>query len=133
MSKAEVSLCIRGAGSTVDMRELERPRELGSKVTEAPRYLGNWPHWEGRLTTLITHRVKAIHEGYWSCKGFWTRQVPLQMKRGLFFGMVLNTALSGLEAECPSYAQVEELDVIVMHYARKLLGCLLYTSDAADE
>ena len=35
---------------------------------------------------------------------------------------MLNTALSGLEAECPSDAQLEKLDGVVMHKARKLLG-----------
>ena len=61
-----------------------------------------------RLEIRCLKKKKAIQEAYWTCKGFWARPLPLEMKRSHFLGMVVNTALSGLEAECPTYKQVED-------------------------
>ena len=122
LGKTEYTFCVRGPGADKDMKTLQAQDAVQGKVKSVARYLGSWLAWNGTLTVTFKKRIDAVHEAYWTCKGFWGRKVPLTVKRGTFIGLVYNTALSGLEAEVPTYRQMKRLESVIMKYARKLLG-----------
>ena len=62
--KAEYSVHLRGEGTKAEMLTLEQPGTLAGKLVQAPRYLGNWLHYEGLLTCTIDKRVAATEESY---------------------------------------------------------------------
>ena len=61
------------------------------------------------LTLLMAKCILAVHEAYWTCEGFWSRNLSSDLERGTLIGLGYNTALSGLGAEVPTYKQMQRL------------------------
>ena len=92
------------------------------KLKHATRYLGAWPKYNGSTDLVVTKRCKAAQEAYYAFGEAWRTSVPMREKAMIFKGQVINTLLSGLEAEVLRVCDYEKLEKCMLGLARELCG-----------
>ena len=81
--------------------------------------------WEKRHPSLMSfpRRRQATMKAFYSVGQLWYEsRVSWRLKRCFFISRVVNTALSGIEASCPSKAQYQALTSLVTCLARRVMA-----------
>ena len=107
--KEELLMHLVGTGSLAD-RSLVREEH----VSTVARYLGSHLGEKASFTHELPRRRQATMAAFYSVGQLWYEsRVSWRLKRCFFTSRVVNTALSGTEAFCPSKAQYQALTSLV--------------------
>ena len=71
---------------------------------------------------VVEKRCKAAKEAYYGMNKAWTSSVSLRTKANVYKGLVVNTLMSGLEAETLRACDFDKLEKCMMGLARRLVG-----------
>ena len=104
------------------MTKLET-HQLGS-LKKAARYLGAFATHNLSTQTVVDKRCHAAKEAFYGMGRAWKTSISLKTKAGVFKGQVVNTLLSGLEAETLRTCDFDKLEKCQMQLARTLVGSL---------
>ena len=101
-----------GAGSLADRRKVgECQVQLPGKVVTVARHLGS--HLGEKASFVYPRRRQAMMTAFYSVGQLWYEsRVSWRLKRCLFTSRVVNTALSGIEAFCPSKSTIPSAHVV---------------------
>ena len=98
----------------------ERGRSLPGKVVTVARHLGSHLGEKASFTHELPRRRQATVAAFYSVGQLWYEsRVSWRLKRCFFISRVVNTALSCIEAFCPSKAQYQALTSLVTCLARR--------------
>ena len=124
--KQELLMHLVGAGSLADRRLVREGQvSLPGKVFTVARHLGSHLGEKASFTHELPRRRQATMTAFYSVGQLWyVIRVSWRLKRCFFISRVVNTALSGIEALCPSKAQYQALTSLVTCLARRVMaGC----------
>ena len=122
--KEELLMHLVGTGSLAD-RLLVREEQvsLPGKVVTVARHLGSHLGEKASFTHELPRRRQATMAAFYSVGQLWYKsRVSWRLKRCFFISRVVNTALSGIEAFCPSKAQYQALTSLVTCLARRVMA-----------
>ena len=113
-----------GEGSFTDRRLVRDGKvSLPGKVVTVARHLGSHFGEKASVAHELPRRRQATMTAFYSVGQLWYEsRVPWRLKRCFFIGRVVNTALSGIEAFCPSKAQYQSLTSLVTCLARRVMA-----------
>ena len=113
-----------GAGKVEKTRGIARRLEAAmlGDLKKIARYLGAGLQDDLGTATVVDKRCKGAREAYYSMGRSWRADIPLRVKTGVFKGLVLNTLMSGMEAETLRGCDLEKMDKCLIGLARKMLG-----------
>ena len=119
--KEELLMHLVGTGSLADRRLVrEEQVSLPGKVVTVARHLGSHLGEKASFTHELPRRRHATMAAFYSVGQLWYEsRVSWRLKRCFFISRVVNTALSGIEAFCPSKAQYQSLTLLVTCLARR--------------
>jgi len=81
-------------------------REGGSKTEENTRYVGPHLNEKQSFSAELVRRIAAMKQSFFMLGRFWSKaRAPDRWKRCLLLCRVVNTAISAVEACCPSPQQ----------------------------
>ena len=96
---------------------------LPGKVVIVARHLGSHLEEKVSFTHELPRRRQATMAAFYSVGQLWYEsRVSWRLKRCFFISRVVNTALSGIEAFCPSKAQNQALTSSVTCLARRVMA-----------
>ena len=121
--KEELLMHLVGFGSLADRRVVREGQvSLPGKVVTVVRHLGSHLGEKASFTHELPRRRQATMTAFYSVGQLWHEsRVSWRLKRCLFISRVVNTALSGIEAFCPSKAQYQALTSLVTCLARRVM------------
>ena len=114
-----------GAGWSLADRRLvgEEQVSLPGKVVTVARHLGSHVGEKTSFADELLRRHQATIKAFYSVGQLWYEsRVSWRLKRCFFISRVVNTALSGIEAFCPSKAQYQALTSLVTCLARRVMA-----------
>ena len=113
-----------GTGSLADRRVVREGHvSLPGKVVTVARHLGSHLGEKASFTHELPRRRQATMAAFYSVGQLWYEsRVSWRLKRCFFISRVVNTALSGIEAFCPSKAQYQTLTSLVTCLARRVMA-----------
>ena len=112
----------RQNANTKEVTQLFEEHGLGTVLSSA-RYLGAWPTFNGSTKIVIEKRVRSAKESYYGMgTRAWRGHISLKTRKLAFKNLVLNTLLSGLEAEVLRKCDYETLEKTLMALARRAIG-----------
>ena len=123
--KEELLMHLVGEGSFTDRRLVRDGKvSLPGKVVTVARHLGSHLGEKASFAHELPRRRQATMTAFYSVGQLWYEsRVSWRLKRCFFFiGRVVNTALSGIEAFCPSKAQYQSLTSLVTCLARRVMA-----------
>ena len=122
--KEELLMHLVGAGSLADLRRVREGQvELPSKVVTVARHLGSLLGENASFAHEPPKRSQAMMTAFYSVGQLWYESsVSWRLKRCLFISRVVNTALSGIEAFCPSKEQYQALTSSMVCLARRIMA-----------
>ena len=111
-------------GSLADRRFVREGHVyLPGKVVTVARHLGSHLGENASFTHELPGRRQATMAAFYSVGQLWyVSRVSWRLKRCFFISRVVNTALSGIEAFCPSKAQYQALTSLVTCLARRVMA-----------
>ena len=107
--KEELLIHLVGEGSFTDRRLVRDGKvSLPGKVVTVARHLGSHLGEKASFAHELPRRRQATMTAFYSVGQLrYESRVSWRLKRCFFIGRVVNTALSGIEAFCPSKAQYQ--------------------------
>ena len=122
--KEELLMHLVGTGSLADRRLVREGHvSLPGKVVTVARHLGSHLGEKASFTHELPRRRQATMAAFYSVGQLWYEsRVSWRLKRCFFISRVVNTALSGIEAFCPSKAQYQALTSVVTCLARRVMA-----------
>ena len=113
-----------GTGSLADRRLVREGHvSLPGKVVTVARHLGSHLGEKASFTHELPRRRQATMAAFYSVGQLWYESIlSWRLKRCFFISRVVNTALSGIEAFCPSKAQYQALTSLVTCLARRVMA-----------
>ena len=113
-----------GEGSFADRRLVRDGKvSLPGKVVTVSRHLGSHLGEKASFAHELPRRRQATMTAFYTVGQLWYEsRVSWRLKRCFFIGRVVNTALSGIEAFCPSKAQYQSLTSLVTCLARRVMA-----------
>ena len=122
--KEELLMHLVGTGSLADRRLVREGQvSLPGKVVTVARHLGSHLREKASFTHELPRRRQATMAAFYSVGQLWYEsRVSWRLKRCFFISRVVNTALSGIEAFCPSKAQYQALTSLVTCLARRVMA-----------
>ena len=122
--KEELLMHLVGAGSSADRRWVREGQvQLPGKVVTVARHLGSHLGEKASLAHELPRIRQAMMTAFHSVGQLWYEsRVSWRLKRCLFISRVVNTALSGIEAFCPSKAQYQSLASSMVCLARRVMA-----------
>ena len=113
-----------GEGSLADRRLVRDGKvSLPGKVVTVARHLGSHPGEKASFAHELPRRRQVTMTAFHTVGQLWYEsRVSWRLKRCFFIGRVVNTALSGIEAFCPSKAQYQSLTSLVTSLARRVMA-----------
>ena len=122
--KEELLMHLVGEGSLADRRLVRDGKvPLPGKVVTVARHLGSHLGEKASFTHELPRRRQATMAAFYSVGQLWYEsRVSWRLKRCFFISRVVNTAISGIEAFCPSKAQYQALTSLVTCLARRVMA-----------
>ena len=122
--KEELLMHLVGTGSLADRRLVREGQvSLPGKVVTVATHLGSHLGEKAYFTNELPRRRQATMAAFYSVGQLWYEsRVSWRLKRCFFISRVVNTALSGIEAFCPSAAQYQALTSLVTCLARRVMA-----------
>ena len=85
------------------------------------RVLRTISHWYGKCFAEIRARLKAALVGWVTMGAFWTTNVRRPNRYLIFYSIVINTAISGLEAQVLTKDETSRFNSIIVRKLRVLM------------
>ena len=122
--KEELLMHLVVTGSLADRRLVREGHvSVPGKVVTVARHLGSHLGEKASFTHELPRRRQATMAAFYSVGQLWYEsRVSWRLKRCFFISRVVNTALSGIEAFCPSKAQYQALTSLVTCLARRVMA-----------
>ena len=113
-----------GEGSFTDRRLVRDGKvSLLGKVVTVAIHLGSHLGEKASFAHELPRRRQATMTAFYSVGQLWCEsRVSWRLKRCFFIGRVVNTALSGIEAFCPSKALYQSITSLVICLARRVMA-----------
>ena len=124
MGKAEHVASFCGLGQDSHTKKLSQYLEENNlgKLKPTARYLGAWPQHNCSTLEVVDRRCRAAKESFYGMGKAWSSSISRKIKIMTFKNLVVNTLLSGLEAETLQTCNYEKLEKRMLSLGRKVVG-----------
>ena len=126
--KKNIGVKFYGGGAAKRMEQVyKKGLKVPGKVVRTLRYLG--PHMSVNLTTIEERkrRLTAGKKAWQALSGFWSKDLPKEIKTMAFTGLVMAVSMTGLTATVPTQEDTRELDRFFLGCGRRMMrgtGCM---------